>query len=81
MEARPHPEQGFPTCLSDLSLAKCLEANRIHAACRQGVTIEVRSASSIKSILNNELDQAIMEPEAEELPLQNPNIHGQNYYQ
>jgi transposase len=80
MEARPHPEQGFRTCLGVLSLAKSFEANRIDAACRRGVTIKARSVSSIKSILNNGLDQAFLEPEAEELPLQHPNIRGQNYY-
>ena len=80
MEARPHPEQGFRTCLGVLSLAKSFEARRIDAACRRGVTIKARSVSSIKSILNNGLDQAFLEPEAEELPLQHPNIRGQNYY-
>jgi transposase len=80
MEARPHPEQGFRTCLGVLSLAKSYEPVRLDAACRRGVAIKARSVGSIRSILQAGLDQAYLEPEPEELPLQHPNIRGQNYY-
>lgn len=76
VDARPHPEQGFRTCLGVLLLAKSYEATRLDAACRRGVAIKARSVSSIKSILKAGLDQAFLEPEAEELPLQHPNIRG-----
>jgi transposase len=74
MEDRPHPEQGFRTCLGVLSLAKSFEPERVDAACRRGVTIKARSVSSIRSILKTGLDRAFLEPETEELPLQHPNI-------
>jgi transposase len=80
MESRPHPEQGFRTCLGVLSLAKSYEPTRLDAACHRGVAIKARSVASIRSILKTGLDQAFLEPEAEELPLQHPNIRGQNYY-
>ena len=80
MESRPHPEQGFRTCLGVLSLAKRYEAKRLDAACHRGVVIKARSVASIQSILKTGLDQAFLEPEADELPLQHPNIRGQNYY-
>jgi transposase len=80
MENRPHPEQGFRTCLGVLSLAKSYDPERLDAACRRGVAIKARSVGSIRSILKTGLDQAFLEPEAEELPLQHPNIRGQNYY-
>jgi transposase len=80
MEDRPHPEQGFRTCLGVLSLAKSYAPERVDAACRRGVAIKARSVSSIRSILKTGLDQAFLEPEAEEQPLQHPNIRGQNYY-
>lgn len=80
MEDRPHPEQGFRTCLGVLSLAKSFEPERLDAACRRGVMIKARSVSSIRSILKTGLDRAFLEPETEELPLQHPNIRGQNYY-
>lgn len=80
MENRPHPEQGFRTCLGVLALAKSYEPARLDAACQRGVAIKARSVASIRSILQTGLDQAFLEPEAEELPLQHPNIRGQNYY-
>lgn len=80
MENRPHPEQGFRTCMGVLSLAKSYEPDRLDAACRRGVAIKARSVSSIRSILKNGLDQAFLEPDADELPLQHPNIRGQKYY-
>lgn len=80
MEDRPHPEQGFRTCMGVLSLAKSYEPNRLDAACRRGVAIKARSVSSIRSILKNGLDQAFLEPDADDLPLQHPNIRGQKYY-
>ncbi|MDO9526920.1 MAG: IS21 family transposase, partial [Gemmobacter sp.] len=80
MQDRPHPEQGFRACLGILSLARSFEAQRIDAACRRGISIKARSVSSIRSILKTGLDQAFMEPEPDELPLQHPNIRGQKYY-
>ena len=80
MEDRPHPEQGFRTCMGVLSLAKSYEPDRLDAACRRGVAIKARSVSSIRSILKNGLDQAFLEPDPDELPLQHPNIRGQKYY-
>ena len=75
MQDRPHPEQGFRTCLGILSLARSFEPQRLDAACRRGISIKARSVSSIRSILKTGLDQAFMEPEPDELPLQHPNRH------
>lgn len=80
MQDRPHPEQGFRTCLGILSLARSFPPQRIDAACRRGISIKARSVSPIRSILKTGLDQAFMDPEPEELPLQPPNIRGQKYY-
>ncbi len=44
------------------------------------VAIKARSVASIRSILKTGLDQAFLEPDPEELPLQHRNIRGQNYY-
>jgi len=80
MDDRPHPEQGFRTCLGVLALAKSYDAVRLDAACQRGITIKARSVASIRSILKNGLDQAFLEPDPAELPLQHPNIRGQRYY-
>ena len=80
MADRPHPEQGFRTCLGVLALARSYDANRLDAACRRGLTIRARSVASIKSILQSGLDQAFLDDPVESRPLQHANIRGQGYY-
>lgn len=80
MEARPHPEQGFRTCLGVLALEKTYGPARLDAACRRGLTIGARSVSSIRSILKTGLDQAFLDPAPDAEPLRHANIRGQRYY-
>lgn len=80
MADRPHPEQGFRTCLGVLALAKSYDATRLDAACRRGLTIRARSVASISSILKNGLDRAFIEDRPEDRPLKHTNIRGQGYY-
>ena len=80
MADRPHPEQGFRTCLGILALARSYDANRIDAACQRGLTIRARSVASIKSILQSGLDRAFLDDSVEGNPLQHANIRGQGYY-
>jgi len=80
MADRPHPEQGFRTCLGVLALARTYEPARLDAACRRGLSIRARSVASIRSILKTGLDSAFLEEEPEQLPLRHPNIRGQGYY-
>jgi transposase len=80
MAARPHPEQGFRTCLGVLALEKGYGAARLDAACRRGLQIGARSVSSIRSILRTGLDQAFLEPAPDTEPLRHANIRGQRYF-
>ncbi len=80
MADRPHPEQGFRSCLGVLALARSYEPIRLDAACRRGLSIRARSVASIRSILKNGLDSAFLKEDPEELPLQHPNIRGRGYY-
>ena len=80
MADRPHPEQGFRTCLGVLALARRFDPQRLDAACRRGLSIRARSVASIRSILQSGLDRTFLEEEAGQLPLQHPNIRGQGYY-
>lgn len=77
---RPHPEQGFRTCLGVLALARSFEPARLDAACRRGLSIRARSVASIRSILKTGLDRAFLDETAEDRPLQHANIRGQGYY-
>jgi transposase len=81
MADRPHPEQGFRTCLGVLALAKSYDAQRLDGACRRGLSIRARSVASIRSILQTGLDRAFLDDAPEERPLQHANIRGQDYYQ
>ena len=61
MADRPHPEQGFCTCLGILSLAKSYGNARVDAACQRAILIKARTVASIRSILKNGLDRASLE--------------------
>ena len=80
MTDRPHPEQGFRTCLGILALEKTYGSTRLEAACERGVTIKARSVSSIRSILKNGLDRAFLDTDADDPPVQHGNIRGQGYF-
>ena len=80
MADRPHPEQGFRTCLGILALAKSYGPTRLDAACRRGVLIKARSVASIRSILRNGLDRAFVENVPDHEPLRHANIRGQGYF-
>jgi transposase len=78
--SKPHPEQGFRSCLGLLRLGKGFGNARLEAAARRALHHQTCSYQSIKSILENRLDQ---EPEQVELALKSPaheNVRGQTYY-
>ena len=62
MKAKPHPEQGFRSCLGIMSLVRTYGAERVEAASRRGNDIGATTYGSIKSILQNGLDRAFAGP-------------------
>ncbi|NUJ82042.1 IS21 family transposase [Methylocystis sp. FS] len=82
MAARPHPEQGFRTCLGILALTRTYDNARVDAACRRGMSIRARSVASIRSILKNGLDRTFLDegerPDRE--PVRHGNIRGRDYF-
>jgi transposase len=77
---RPHPEQGFRTCLGVLRLFRGLEAARIEAVCLRAVEIGALSYASIASILKHRLDRSACPPAADGTPLLHENIRGSGYF-
>lgn len=81
---RPHPEQGYRSCLGILRLAKRYNPQRLEAACARAVALGVRSFRPVDSILKNGLDQlppldageAASPPPAQP----HPNVRGPRYY-
>ena len=82
MTSRPHPEQGFRTCLGILALTRTYGAARLDAACRRGVSIKARSVASLRSILKNGLDRAFLDEDgrSNREPVRHDNIRGRNYF-
>ena len=81
LASRPHPQQGFRSCLGIMRLGKSYGAERLEAACRRALTLGACSYKSIESILKNGLDRTPLpaSPPAP-APLHHGNIRGPEYY-
>ena len=81
MASRPHPQQGFRSCLGLLSLGKTYGPERLETACRRALLIGGLSDKSVKSILAAGLDdQPLPAPKTNQLSLAHENIRGADYY-
>ena len=81
MRAKPHPEQGFRSCLGILRLAKNYGVTRVEAAAMRGNDIGATTYGSIKSILEHGLDRAFAEPATPDAPpIRHANIRGPGTY-
>lgn len=81
MKAKPHPEQGFRSCLGIVGLARSYGITRLEAASRRGNDIGATTYGSIKSILQNGLDKAYPNSKAPDAPpIRHANIRGRGYY-
>jgi transposase len=77
---RPHPEQGFRTCLGVLRLFRGLDAVRAEAVALRAVEIGALSYASIASILQHRLDRPASPQAADGTPILHANIRGSGYY-
>lgn len=78
---RPHPEQGFRACLGIVRLVKGFGRERVEAACSRALDIGARTYGSVRSILDNRLDQAPAPRQArDDRTITHPNIRGSRYY-
>jgi hypothetical protein len=57
MEHRPHPEQGYRSCLGLMRLAREYSPERLEAACARAQSIRAPHYRSVKSILECGLDR------------------------
>jgi hypothetical protein len=80
LQSKPHPEQGYRSCLGIMRLGKALGAQRLEAACVRALHFGTCSYNSINSILQSKLDS---QPLEQELALASPvhqNLRGSPYY-
>jgi transposase len=80
LRERPHPEQGFRSCLGILRLERSHGRERLEAACDRALKINARTLSSVNSILQNRLDgrPPVSPPEAP--PITHANIRGPRFF-
>jgi transposase len=82
LEHRPHPEQGFRSCLGILRLARPFGVARLEAAATRAIEIGALTYGSVRSILDHKLDRhAAQQRPADGAPIFHPNIRGSRYYQ
>src|ERR1700731_422554 len=75
LERRPHPEQGFRSCLGIVRLVRPFGAERLEAAATRAIEIGTLTYGSVRSILDNKLDrQAAHPPPADARPGLPPHI-------
>jgi len=82
MTTRPHPEQGFRSCLGIMRLGDRYGNDRLEAACGRALGMGSHSYRSVQSILANGLDKV---PLRENPPIRehrpHDNVRGPEYYQ
>ncbi|SEE86425.1 Transposase [Rhizobiales bacterium GAS191] len=76
---RPHPEQGFRSCLGILRLFRGLDPARAEAVSARAVAIGALTYKSVASILANNLDRAQRQPESA-VVIDHPNVRGPRYF-
>ena len=80
---RPHPEQGYRSCLGILRLANRDGHPRLEAACARAVAVGARSYRHVDSILKHGLDRLpgpLAPPPLPRMPT-HAQIRGREYYQ
>jgi transposase len=81
LERRPHPEQGFRSCLGIVRLVRRFGADRVEAAATRAIEIGTLTYGSVRSILDNKLDrQAAHSRPVDAVPVLHSNIRGPRYY-
>jgi transposase len=81
LRSRPHPEQGFRSCIGILGLRKRYGAERLDAACAKALALGTRSYGSVAAILKNTQEsKTARETETEQPSLLHDNIRGPAYY-
>lgn len=83
LETKPHPEHGYRACLGLMSLARRHGNDRVQAACARALNVNAVSYSSVKSILEQNLDRLPLPHAQLSLVPQPPlheNLRGAAYY-
>jgi transposase len=81
LRARPHPEQGYRSCLGLLRLGKRYGEARLEAACCRAEGLKSYSYRTIKNMLASGFDQIALEPsDSRAVTPVHENIRGASHY-
>lgn len=80
LASRPHPEQGYRSCLGLLRLSKQYPVARLEAACARALAIRAQSYKSVQSILRTGLDQQLLVPVLSPPRPAHAHVRGPAYY-
>ena len=81
MASRPHPQQGFRSCLGIMRLGKSFGTERLEAASIRALALGAHSYKSIEAILKHHLeDQPLTAAAHDSAPIEHANIRGGHYY-
>jgi transposase len=81
LKSRPHPEQGYRSCLGIMRLGKHYGSERLEAACKRALTVRAFSYRSVESILKNGLDRHPLPDQPRVRPHRlHENLRGPHYY-
>ena len=81
LKSKPHPEQGFRSCLGIMRLGKQYGDDRLEAACKRALSARAFSYRSVESILKTGLDRQPLPEQPRVRPhLMHENVRGPNYY-
>jgi transposase len=79
LSSKPHPEQGFRSCIGIVRLVRQYGLERVEAACGRALALNTRSYTSVATILRNRAEQPVS-PAPEGPALIHSNIRGPEYY-
>ena len=82
LRSRPHPEQGFRSCLGILRLGRRYGPERLDAACDRALAVHGFSYRSVESILKTGLDRSPLPAATPDPPVRrHENVRGPGYYE
>jgi transposase len=81
LASRPHPEQGYRSCLGIIRLADRCGPERVEAACARALAVRALSYRSVESILRHGLDSQPLRAGPARTHPHHQNLRGATYYQ
>jgi transposase len=82
LASRPHPEQGYRSCLGLMRLAKQYGPERVEAASARAVAVGARSYRHVEAMLKHGLDRVPLDDAESAAPRpDHANVRGPAYYQ